>query len=1287
MPNQVNQSAGSGDVVVALLEGSNDGFCALDGAGRLLYANSAAERILGATRDALVGRGAIESFGEHARQLRRAADENLTVDFRFKSRALDEWFDVRACPSGGSDAAGSAGRGLSVHLRLAAAAAAARNANGEGAAAADGALNDASADVLAAIGEAAPDFVWVTNEVGDVLYVNRRWIEYTGLTPAETDRRGYVRTIHPVDLPRFLNEVEYAQRDGRALEGEFRYRRHDGEYRWFWVRSTPLKDRDGNLRRRVGVAVDITERIEATRAVRESEQRYRGIFDQAAVGMSETVLGQGFTAVNQRFCDMLGYTREELLARAPLDITHPDDVPESRAQIGRLIAREADSFVVDKRYVRKDGAVVWAHTSVSAIRDEHGRCVRLVAASQDITEQKRLEAERQRSEQLTQHIVEHSPIGIMLVDTAGRFMHVNDAWLNMLGYTMADVRGGAVNWKDMTVPEHRHLDERAIEQVRSTGAHPPFEKTLIRKDGSRVPVLAATAYLGGPGETGVAFLVDLTDVKRAQQQVQDSEQRLQAIIDSVAASVYVKDADGRYLLINRHFTESVGIDPVKMIGLTDYDFFAKDDADKYRGNDVAVLESGRAMQFEEVARHADGPHTYVSVKFPLRDADGGIYAVCGVSTDINERKQAEQALREREDQLRLITNAAPALISYIDRDYHYRLVNQTYERLFGRGVEEIRGRHVRELLGDDGFARVKPNLDRALGGEEVSYEHCLSYPRGGPRWMSVSYTPDRDAAGDVRGIVMLGHDVTEQRRAGEELRASEERYRSLFESSRDGIVFAEMDGRLVSGNGALQQITGYPQAELAGLRYQDLTPAKWHAMEERVLREQIIPRGYSDEYEKEYRRKDGSVVPISLRVWLDRDAAGNPVGMWAIVRDITERKRAEEAVLAAKAEAEHANKAKDQFLAVLSHELRTPLTPVVMTVAAMEMDRTLSPQLRDDLAMIRRNIELETKLIDDLLDVTRIANGKLRLQARASDVHALLRNVLEILKSDVGEKRLNVAVELDAADAGVFADPARLQQVFWNLIKNAIKFTPSGGHVTVKSWNPSPRLVCVEVIDTGAGIEPSVLPRIFNAFDQGEQTITRQFGGLGLGLAISKALTELHGGTIRAESDGKGRGARFTLELPTRTPVERLVDQIQPLGPAADGAPRPRVLLVEDHLDTQRTLRRLLEDRGYEVVTASSVAAALSVLSSATTTPIDVLVSDIGLPDSTGHELMRTVRATYELPGIAVSGFGMDGDLKSSHDAGFAAHMTKPVDIQQLDTMIRSLLPNSRRRAVEEAEA
>ncbi|MEA2711485.1 MAG: hypothetical protein QOF78_4086 [Phycisphaerales bacterium] len=761
MTSNANPSPIPRDPLAALLDGSADGFCALDHVARYLYVNAEAVRILGRPRDELLHQAALSTFPDdddndvaHS-AVRRAFEQRVPVEFRLDCARLSESFECRAVPSPD---------GVSLHFRRVPGSYRERHDDMR-----------TSAELLTAIGEAAPDFVWVTNAVGDVLYVNRRWIEYTGLTAEQTDRRGYVKTIHPVDLPRFLNDVEYAQRAGSAIEGEFRYRRHDGEYRWFWVRSTPLKDVDGNLHRRVGVAVDIDDR-------------------------------------------------------------------------------------------------------------------------------------------------------------------------------------------------------RAAEQAR----------------------------------------------KDAEQALRDSEAKYRTLTDAVGSLMWMSDAEGRLRFYNRRWDE----------------FLA--------GDASAILELG----WKDLVHPDDLP------------------------TVIRERTAA---LAE---------------------------------------------------------------------GREYAMEHRLRRHDGQYRWHLTRIVPHKDA-----------------------------------------------DGKIVN--------------------------------------------------------------------WFGTAA------------DIHDLKMAEEAVLHAKADAEHANKAKDQFLAVLSHELRTPLTPVVMTVAAMEMERTLSPQMREDLAMIRRNIELETKLIDDLLDVTRIANGKLRLQPRAADVHALLKNVLEMLRADVNDKEIRTRGDFAAADPRIFGDPARLQQVFWNLIKNAIKFTPKHGTVTIRSWNEGERLVCVEVLDTGAGIEPSVLPRIFNAFDQGEQTITRQFGGLGLGLAISKALTELHGGTIRVDSEGKGKGARFTVELPIRAPVERMVDQIQPMGPSAGAGPRPRILLVEDHLDTQRTLCRLLEERGFEMLVAGSVAAALATLAAA---PVDLILSDIGLPDATGYELMRKVRASYEIPGIAVSGFGMDGDLKSSQDAGFAAHLTKPVDMQHLDSTIRSLL-------------
>jgi signal transduction histidine kinase len=382
-----------------------------------------------------------------------------------------------------------------------------------------------------------------------------------------------------------------------------------------------------------------------------------------------------------------------------------------------------------------------------------------------------------------------------------------------------------------------------------------------------------------------------------------------------------------------------------------------------------------------------------------------------------------------------------------------------------------------------------------------------------------------------------------------------------------------------------------------------------------------------------------------------------------------EQQRAAEAVRAARDEAEAANRAKDQFLAVLSHELRTPLSPVVMTIGAMEDDPDLPPRLREDVAMVRRNIDLETKLIDDLLDVSRVITGKLRLRAEQVALHDVLRHVLEVCEMDRASKRLEVVTELRAAADRVTGDPARLEQVFWNLLKNAIKFTPEGRRIVVRTANPEGGRVRVEVVDHGVGIDPTALPRLFNAFEQGNAAVTHQFGGLGLGLAISKAVVDLHGGTIRAESSGPGAGSTFVVELAGSVPAAD--GEQPPTASKSSNGRKPRVLLVEDHADTAKALSRLLKNSGYPVTTAATVADALQL---ADAHPFDLVVSDIGLPDATGYDLMRTLRDRHGIKGIALSGYGLDEDMRRSREAGFLDHLTKPINLPQLEAVIHRVI-------------
>ena len=364
----------------------------------------------------------------------------------------------------------------------------------------------------------------------------------------------------------------------------------------------------------------------------------------------------------------------------------------------------------------------------------------------------------------------------------------------------------------------------------------------------------------------------------------------------------------------------------------------------------------------------------------------------------------------------------------------------------------------------------------------------------------------------------------------------------------------------------------------------------------------------------------------------------------------------------ARAEAERANLAKDSFLAMLSHELRTPLTPVLTSVLALEQEQNLPAETRASLQMIRRNVELEARLIDDLLDLTRISKGKVQLNLEEVDAHLLLQSALEICQTDIDHKNLTLETDFAAQEVCLEADPARLQQVFWNLIKNAVKFTPEGGRLWIRTANDD-RQLRVEVSDSGMGIDPETLPKIFNAFEQGERT---RLGGLGLGLAISKALVETHKGKLTGESAGKNQGATFTASFPLAENQAGASAANTPSSPTARKT--MRVLLVEDHEDTNRSLTSLLRRRGYFVQAARSVQGALEL---AANERFDVLVSDIGLPDGSGIDIMQAINSEHPIFGIALTGFGMEEDVRRSHAVGFHHHLIKPVDLNRLDSLLQ----------------
>jgi PAS domain S-box-containing protein len=522
-------------------------------------------------------------------------------------------------------------------------------------------------------------------------------------------------------------------------------------------------------------------------------------------------------------------------------------------------------------------------------------------------------------------------------------------------------------------------------------------------------------------------------------------------------------------------------------------------------------------------------------------------------------------------------------------------------------------------------------------------------------------------------------DITDRKRAEEALRVIAERYERqsrVFDTTLSAITdFAyifDRDGRFVYANKALLDLWGLTLEEAVGknffdLKYPDDLAARLQRQIQQVFRNR---EGLSDE--TPYTSPTGVTGHYEYIFSPVIAADGTVEAVAGSTRDITERKRTEAALIEARQAAEAANQTKDRFLAVLSHELRSPLTPMLLGVAALELDSDLRPAVREHLAMIKRNIQLETKLIDDLLDLSRITSGKVELDIEPVDLNESVRHVCGSCRSQMSEKGICLKTELCDAAALIAADSARLQQVLGNVLINAIKFTPENGTIRVTTARRVGGRLEVRVQDSGIGISVEALPRIFDAFEQGGVKVTRQFGGLGLGLAISKSLVELHRGSIRAESAGLGQGSTFIVELPEAE--TDLVGKAPHFAPAENGKqPKMRLLLVEDHHDTARTISRLLRSAGFAVTTAADAASASAAVDRE---PFDVIVSDLGLPDGDGYELMRRIRAIGSMPGIAMSGYGMNEDRRRSHEAGFSEHLVKPIDLAQLIAAIRRVTDN-----------
>ena len=907
---------------------------------------------------------------------------------------------------------------------------------------------------------------------------------------------------------------------------------------------------------------------------------------------------------------------------------------------------------------------------------------------------------------------------VFTVDPAGIVQTWNAGAERVFGWTAAEIveQSATVLW----TPEDQAADAFARERQEAAangGTHDT--RWHRRKDGSRLLTVGGVY----PLRDGTGRLLGFTTLRRRMLEEHEHERfhvagRTQAAAQARARLVEVFDQSPAFLavlrgpqlvfeLVNEHYRQLVGerdvlgkpaaeaLPEIVEQGLTRLAERVYTTGEPYIGDDTHVL-----LQRAPGAKLEKRVVNFVCQ--PLHEADGTVSGVLIHGVDLTERVRAEQERNQLAEQLRRQTQTFDAALSHISDcayifglDGRFTFVNQATLDLWGRTPDQIIGKNLAEIgYAPDVVAALDAERREVIAtGRPVRGETVVHPASGGVRNLEHIFTPVFDARRAVVAVTGTSRDITEHRRAVDDLRRSEARFSLAVEGAQLGYFHWDVPPTRLNWNERLKAFfwlppNADPSLEEARQLIHPDDRARITAAMDRAVRGEA-------RYDVEYR----VCGPRGQTRWLhvvgeaSRNAQGVIDHFSGVARDITPQKLAEldrEAVLVserdARTEAERASRMKDEFLATLSHELRTPLNAILGWANILRDGASTPADLAEGLEIIERNARAQARIVEDLLDMSRIVSGKVRLEVGHCDLAPIIEAALTTVRPAAEARGIQLQAVLDPAARPVSGDPGRLQQVFWNLLSNAIKFTPKGGRVQVVLERINSHLE-VSISDTGQGIPADFLPHVFDRFRQEDSSASRQHGGLGLGLAIVKQLIELHGGTVRARSAGAGQGSTFVVVLPLtalqagaapgaterRSPVEGA-------GLPVASEERPdltgvRVVVVDDEPDARLLVALLLENCGAAVSTASSAEEALALVQSAHPA---VLVSDIGMPGEDGHALIRRVRALPgerggATPAVALTAYARAEDRVRAVQAGFQRHLAKPVEAAELLATVASL--------------
>ncbi|MEO7415365.1 MAG: PAS domain-containing protein [Opitutaceae bacterium] len=1068
-----------------------------------------------------------------------------------------------------------------------------------------------------------------------------------------------------------------------------------------------------------------------------SDTRFHAFFDQAPF-YAEMLTTEGRVSDAGRMAlDACGYARDEVMGklfwetpwwRASSDV-------QQRIHTAFEGAMAGQRFQSILPYVMADDAERWVDFAMSPVLDQAGVVVFVIATGTDISDRVKGDLELAAMRKRLESALLAGNVGTYEWDVVTDRLHGDRNFVRMFGVSV-DESGSApiASFLNAVHPDDRERVVQSVQRSLETGENYQEDYRVVHPTGGEVWVHARGRMTRDESGRVINFFgvaLDITKRKRAEQEresIAERLRRLMAIHETVLSATndfaYVFDLEGRFLYANRPLLALYGRRLDQVVGKTFSELgYPAWHAEMHLAEVAKVVATKQPIQGEVPFKGESGiSGIYDYIFTPVFGADGQVEAVAGTTRDVTERKRGEdrdRLLIALDDTTRpltdpqAITQASARLLggylgvnrcAYADVEEDENTFNLTGD--FNRDVPSIVGRYRFEQFGGECLrlmragepyvvadAETDPrtaDVREAYRATAIRSVVCVPLKKAGQFVAAMALhqvTPRHWHQSEIELLQLVASrcwESIERARVIRVLAESEQRLRLAVDTGRLGVW--ELDLQTPSLSCSAQGKAIYGRSLHAPFNFEDMLAAVHPEDRERVhgAMQQSIAAG--GEYDIEYRTlwPDQSVHWILVRGQTNPSTDGQPQRMIGVSLDITARKEAEREQVRLREEAVRASRAKDDFLATLSHELRTPLNPVLLMASDAAQDPNLSAGIRATFDMVRQNVELEARLIDDLLDLTTIVRGKLAIKKEARSLHTILNDAIAAVQPDFSDKSIALKVELRAARQLVYVDAVRLLQVFINLLKNAAKFTEHGGSVALTTTEFGGDEVQIRLADTGIGMTPQELDRVFGAFEQGDhanESNAHRFGGLGLGLAISQRLVELHGGTITAVSKGRDQGTTFTVKLPLhvgasdgeRTPV------VAPQASTRQTSPRDgiRILLVEDHEPTRRSLEQLLRLRNYTVVSAGSLSQARE---RAEAGSIDFVISDLGLPDGNGTTLMAELRDRFGLTGIALTGYGMEEDIVRCRAAGFAAHLTKPIRIEALENALRETLQPAKSR-------